>query len=209
MATGYHDFTAGETLTAANLEDYCELQSVMQFADSATRDTALSAVKTEGTQSLQRDSNSVTVYSGSAWSTVGPLYGALTSWTPTVTQSGSVTVTVNYATYQRIGRLIHAQFKCTVTGSGTGANAIIIGGLPATAQATASAFPIGVGNVFDTSAGNHFPGIMFLASTTTLDFRSTQSNLTDPRLGITQMSAGLAVGDIVSGDFKYEAGSDA
>ena len=57
MAAGYKDFVAGTVLAAADLEDYCELQSVMRFASAAARDTALSAVKTEGMLAYLLDVN--------------------------------------------------------------------------------------------------------------------------------------------------------
>lgn len=45
-------------------------------------------------------------------------------WTPTVTQSGSVSVTVSYAKYVAIGETIHLRVLLTVTGSGSAGNAI-------------------------------------------------------------------------------------
>ena len=207
MAGGYHDFVAGEKPTAANLEDYCQNQGVMRFATSAARDSALTTVKEEGMLAFLLDSNTLTMYSGSAWSTVGPLHGALTSWTPTVTQSGSVTVTVSYAKYQRIGRLIHAQCKLDVTGSGTGANAVIIGGLPVTAAT--SNLIVGTAMVYDVSATSNYPAHARLASTTTLDLYGTTAVSADPRLGVTTFTAALASGDAVWADFNYEAASDA
>lgn len=68
MAAGYHDFTAGEVLTAANLEDYCQNQSAMRFATSAARDTALSAVKTAGMLSVTLDAGErLWMYNGTSW----------------------------------------------------------------------------------------------------------------------------------------------
>ena len=61
---GYKDFTAGSVLTAADLEDYLELQSVMSFADSSARDTALTSVLREGIHAWERDANRLCVYDG-------------------------------------------------------------------------------------------------------------------------------------------------
>ena len=113
MAAGYKDFVAGTTLAAADLEDYCELQSVMRFASAAARDTALSAVKTEGMMAYLVDVNTLTVYTGTAWSTVGPLHGALTSYTPTwsgITLGSSTQV----AEYSRIGRMVFFKVQLTL-----------------------------------------------------------------------------------------------
>lgn len=67
MAAGYKDFTAGATLAAADLEDYCELQSVMRFASTAARDTALAGVLTNGLLAYTTDTSTRWRYTGSAW----------------------------------------------------------------------------------------------------------------------------------------------
>jgi hypothetical protein len=71
MAEGYKDWSAGDILTAADLEDYTVKQSVMRFADASARTTALSGVLAEGMMSYLKDTNSVEVYDGSAWLGVG------------------------------------------------------------------------------------------------------------------------------------------
>ncbi len=52
-----------------------------------------------------------------------------TDWTPTVTQLGNVVVTITEAKYVKIGQMVHIYANLTVTGSGTGANAIVVGAL--------------------------------------------------------------------------------
>lgn len=71
MAEGYKDWSAGDILTAADLEDYTVKQSVMVFADSSARTTALSSVLREGMMSYLKDTNAIEVYDGSAWAAVG------------------------------------------------------------------------------------------------------------------------------------------
>lgn len=78
-------------------------------------------------------------------------YTAPTSWTPTVTQSGSVTVTVSYAQYMVIGKMLSFWTRLTVTGSGTGGNDIVFAGLP-TAPAETGAFTVGVAYISDGAA---------------------------------------------------------
>lgn len=206
MAAGYKDFVAGAALAAADLEDYCELQSVMRFASAAARTTALSGVLTEGLMCYLIDTNVVQVYTGSAWSTVGPVHGALTSWTPTVTQSGSVTVTVTAAYYQRVGRWVQGGFELSVTGSGSASNAVVLS-VPVTA-AGAARTPVGGGQIYDTSAATNIVGILCLGSTTTFDIRHP-SNVADNRLGVVSFTAGLASGDLLYGNFAYLAAADA
>lgn len=53
-------------------------------------------------------------------------------WTPTVTQSGSVTFTITHAHYSVIVNTVHLRARLAITGSGTGGNSVSIGGLPFT-----------------------------------------------------------------------------
>jgi len=107
MAEGFFDFTPGQVLTAAQVDDYLMRQAVMRFDDASARTTALSGVLVEGMMSYLKDTNTVEVYDGSAWVGVGGAnYGTATggssstitvggeSWTLlTFTSSGTLTVT--------------------------------------------------------------------------------------------------------------------
>jgi hypothetical protein len=64
---GYKLFNTGDVLTAAQVNTYLQEQTVMVFADSAARTTALSGVLAEGMVSYLQDTNAVEVYNGSAW----------------------------------------------------------------------------------------------------------------------------------------------
>lgn len=202
MAEGYHDFTAGEVLTAANLEDYTERQAVMRFADTTARDAALTAgIKTEGMYAVDKANNEITVYDGSAWQPMGR-YGAWQTWTPTLTQSGAVTKTVTYASYVQIGKLIIAQCRLDVTGSGTSSNSIVVG-LPVTAVRSGSlAFGVGEFGFWDASASQLFIGQARLISTTTIDaFRDSAGN----SIGSSTPTVALASGDVITISVIYEA----
>lgn len=204
MATGYHDFTAGETLTAANLEDYCLLQGIMTFASAAARNAALAAVLREGLFAYLQDVNALTVYSGAAWSTIGPVQGGLTTWTPAIVQSGAVTSTVDRAVWTRIGRLIWCQWSLAVTGTGVAANIVTIS-LPVTAAGSNDNLLGGGGKIVDSSAGTTFLGMPALASTTTVKLYVYGTGF----LGSSSFTAALASGDTVAGQFMYEAAADA
>lgn len=67
---GYKEFTAGEVLTAADLQGYSVDQSVMVFASSAARASAI-ASPTEGMMSYLKDLDVVESFSGSNWQSVG------------------------------------------------------------------------------------------------------------------------------------------
>lgn len=68
---GYKLFNTGDVLTAAQVNTYLMQQSVMVFASSAARTTALSGVLAEGMLSYLQDTNAVEKYDGSSWSAIG------------------------------------------------------------------------------------------------------------------------------------------
>jgi hypothetical protein len=80
---GYKVFTAGEVLTAANVNGYLMEQSVMVFGGTAARGSAIGTAS-EGMVTYLTDSNSITVYDGSAWQQV---YPAATSSVNSITAS--------------------------------------------------------------------------------------------------------------------------
>ena len=68
---GYKLFNTGDVLTAAQVNTYLNEQTVMVFASSAARTSALSGVLAEGMMSYLQDTNAVEVYDGSNWVSVG------------------------------------------------------------------------------------------------------------------------------------------
>lgn len=133
--------------------------------------------------------------------------GAWTSWTPTITQSGSVTCTVNRATYARYGRTIYATAFLTVTGTGTASNSVVIGGLPATAAYSTGS--VGFGALSDLSATRTYPFVAALTSTTAFGLLGTQDVSADIQLGVASSSftAALANTDQISFTITYQAAS--
>jgi len=77
-------FTAGSVLTAADVMDYLMDQSVMVFAGTAARGSALGTAVSEGMVSYRTDQNALEYYDGSAWIPVGaatsPNYIINMSW---------------------------------------------------------------------------------------------------------------------------------
>ena len=83
---------------------------------------------------------------------VKPEVGRWIDWTPTVTQSGAVTGTISYARYKAdLDGMVTVRVYLTITGSGTGNNNIVIGGMPSTIGAAnpSSTTVIGHGMVVD------------------------------------------------------------
>ena len=64
---GYKLFATGDVLTAAQVNTYLMQQTVMVFASSTARTTALTGVVAEGMVSYLLDTNATEVYDGSAW----------------------------------------------------------------------------------------------------------------------------------------------
>jgi hypothetical protein len=67
---GYKLYATGDILTAAQVNNYLQEQTVMVFASAAARTSALSLVLAEGMVSYLADTNVVEVYNGSAWASL-------------------------------------------------------------------------------------------------------------------------------------------
>lgn len=129
---------------------------------------------------------------------------AWTAWVPTVTQSGAVAVTVTHAAYTKVGRTVTISAEVSVTGTGTAANPVVIGGLPFPAAIT-SYQAIGVANLYDNSAGDDLTGVLtFNSSNNTLRMLSTRAN---GLLGNSSFTAALANLDNITFQGTYEASS--
>lgn len=129
-----------------------------------------------------------------------------TAYVPTLVQSSSVTNTVTYAKYQRVGRLIVAQVLLACTGAGVANNAVTVG-LPVTA-ATSAAIVVGSGVIYDQSANINYGGLAYIASTTAVRFVGTSTDVAVAQ-GQTgaPFAAALANLDTVTMYVTYEAAS--
>ena len=65
---GYKVFTAGEVLTAANVNGYL-MQGVLVFDNSAARNSAI-GTPTEGMVAYLKDANQIDYYDGSSWANI-------------------------------------------------------------------------------------------------------------------------------------------
>lgn len=83
----FKDFTAGDILTAADVDDFLMRQSIMTFADASARNTALTDVLAEGMFCFLEDTNEFQFYSGSAWVDVSQI-GDITAVTAGTALSG-------------------------------------------------------------------------------------------------------------------------
>jgi hypothetical protein len=131
---GYHLFSTGDVLTAAQVQYNLQNQSIMYFADAATRDTALSGVLVEGMCCYLADSNSVLVYDGSSWVSFSGDLTALTAGSgititsasgPIPTISIDTATTVSLTASQTLTNKTLTSPKETATISGTAATGAI------------------------------------------------------------------------------------
>jgi len=208
---GIQDFVNGSVLTETAIDEVAK-QAIPQYATAAARDAdaLLSAALREGLMVYLLNSNTLTVYTGSAWSTVGPVHGAETGWTPVITQSNVPTLTVSYATYSRVGRRIHANMLVTCTSAGTAANPIVLTGMPTCA---AGIDVVGSGRFVPATGTNHYTVLAYFVTSTSIQFLSTH-NTTAPANMILGSGSNAFTGAIASGDFlsvqlSYVAAADA
>lgn len=88
-------FTAGEVLTAANVQNYLMDQTVMVFASSAARSSAIGTATTEGMVTYLADTNIIEAATGTAtWVQVYP--AQVTSLSGTAVVFGSTAVSAAY-----------------------------------------------------------------------------------------------------------------
>ncbi len=69
---------------------------------------------------------------------LGGTTGAFANWTPTITQSGTLTLSTAIGRYIQIGKVVIATVKVTINSTGTTANGIVLGGLPFTLSANSA-----------------------------------------------------------------------
>jgi len=152
MGAGFKDFASGAILTAGDVDNYLMRQTVMTFADASARDTALSAVLDEGMVAYLEDTDTVTVYDGSAWNTIGG--GSATAFTPSWTNLTPGNATESWY-YVQIGDFVHVYgdttFGSTTSVGGPVVMAVPVGSISGGGAVTGT--PLGRFRLTDTDAG--------------------------------------------------------
>ncbi len=130
-----------------------------------------------------------------------PVPGAWSSYTPVLSQGGTVTATVNYSEYVQIGKTVFFAFDLSVTGSGTSGQAIFLT-LPVSVAGTAAGRVGGTVQIYDASATSlMISGPETASAGAKIVFRSNGTN--NSNTGITP-AFGLASGDLLRGSVFYE-----
>jgi hypothetical protein len=108
MGSGFRTFTAGEVLTASNVQNYLQDQVVMTFAGSAARSSAIGTANfEEGMVSYLTDTDKVEAYNGTNWVQVGSSNQGLTlinttSFSGVTSQSVNDVFSSTYQTYRMV-----------------------------------------------------------------------------------------------------------
>lgn len=128
---------------------------------------------------------------------------AWTAFTPTLSQNGARTLTVQYARYLKLGRIAHVQIMVTATNAGTAANAIIIGAIPAAIAPLQTGTSRHCGTALTVVGGTHRIVSCVPVLSTTIQFMGYGvSNY----LGV-DPSVALANGDTMACTLMYETAS--
>jgi len=146
--------------------------------------------------------------------------GTWQDYTPSWTQSATITKTVNFARYTQFNKIVMGSVKMTATSAGTANNKVLVG-LPV--AASSNQFALGTMNFYDDSGTDQFsfgvPFSVFYETSTTISFGNGSAGFdpfrftSDARFGQNYTSSGgnsrtgitVASGDIIWIQFQYEA----
>lgn len=87
--SGRRTFAAGEVLTASNVMNYLMDQSIMTFAGTAARGSAIGTAVAEGMVSYLKDSNRTEYYDGASWKSVS---GSNLIYSGTFTNAATISI---------------------------------------------------------------------------------------------------------------------
>lgn len=173
-------------------------EDVTEIVTSSTRPTD----PYEGQPIYETDTDSYKGYNGTTWEHALSL-GAWTVYTPTLTQSITVSKTITEARYMRgPSRLIIVEFNLTATSAGTAGQNVLVG-LPVAANGAVGTM-VGPMLIYDANTTTRYHGDGELVSNITVGMGVSQAS---PSLFGASPAVTLANGDIIRGIFSYEAAS--
>ncbi len=180
-----------------------EMNGLGHVVTSSTRPTG--AETYEGRRIYETDTSFWQSYDGAAWSPVGPVDGALTSWTLQIDQGASSDIgkSSTVATYSRVGRQITGMFRAVFNASGTAGSAVLAT-LPVAASATSNTTVIGSG-MFKPSGGQFRSFVVVIGVTANRMQFAGDVGLGGNYLGVVGVT--IASGDKLTCTFQYEAAS--
>jgi hypothetical protein len=118
-------FTAGEVLAAADVNSFLMDQTVMSFAGTAARGSAIPS-PANGMVTYLEDSDSLQIYDGSTFAQAVST-NAWTAYTPTATPAtGAFTTVSATGSFKLVGKTCHVAAQVSITTNGTGAGRVRI-----------------------------------------------------------------------------------
>jgi hypothetical protein len=171
---GFKSFSAGEVLTAANVQGYLQDQVVMVFNSSAARGSALGTAVSEGMIAYLKDTDAIETYNGTSWVAVG---------VPTLTASRAVATNGSGALTASTVTATELSYLSGVT-SNVQTQLSTAGGLVlVSSQSFSSSTSVVVNNVF-TSTYDNYKVVISLSASTAMNL------LMRMRAGGTDLSSG-------------------
>lgn len=110
-------FTAGDVLTAAQVQDFLQDQTIMQFATTAARGSAI-PTPTEGMFTVTLDNDQIDYFNGTAFVPALPI-GAYTTYTPTFTNFSLGNGAITLAKFSQIGKTVYVRLLVTLGSTST------------------------------------------------------------------------------------------
>jgi len=170
--------------------------------------TSLPSPATEGDQVLLYSSSPYAgyqphQYTSGSWSALADSrgIGAWQSYTPTVTQSGTITCTTNYSKYIQIGKLVIWSFKVTYSsGTGTSGNALTLT-LPV--NAAGATHSLGSGMIYYNPTPRPYAGSWMNPTAGTIQLESDDTS--NSYWGYVPSLAFSAANNFAVGNLTYEA----
>ena len=124
MGSGYRVFTAGEVLTASNVQNYLQDQAVMVFGGTAARSSAIGTANfEEGMLTYLTDVDKLQVYTGAAFADVYP--AAATNQGLTLISTTSFSGVSSFSLAADTFTTTYENYKVLITLSGTSNDADI------------------------------------------------------------------------------------
>jgi hypothetical protein len=188
------DFTAGETPSTAKWNAFAN--EAREICTSSTRPTS----PIDGQPIFETDTRKVRTFHSSTgtWRTD---YATDTwdTWTPTLTQSATITATLTFNLWARVGRKATGTASFAATSAGTALNAVQIS-LPTTAAVAANT-PIGTWWYNDNGTG-YYSGIVVANTTTTGQLWVAGGTARTASFGV-DPAVTIASGDILTVNLDY------
>ena len=196
----FKTFAAGEKLTSSDVNSYLMQQTVMYFASTTARGSAITS-PVEGMVAYLEDSNTYTFWNGSAWNDL--LWGdAWVAYTPTLSNITLGSGGTSSFFYQRVGKMVNVRGRVTLGTSGA-LSGVATFTLPVNAI-TADQFWQS-GTILNDS-GTFYAGVVRVGTSTAtvlaMNASATYTTAVNTALNIPFT---WAVGDILNVGFSYEA----